>query len=51
MPREESRSWLECHALEGDSPVGVTSQVMRWSILSTVDRKFRGKLGGINPQG
>ena len=49
-PRAESGSCLEWHALEGDSPVCVTAQVMRGSILSTVPWNWCGKLGGINSQ-
>ncbi len=48
---ERSRSGLERPAVEGDSPVGVSSTVTRRGILSTVGWNSRGKLGVINPQG
>lgn len=50
MPLGGNRSGLERPALEGESPVGVTSKATRPSILSTVGWNSRGKLGVIYSQ-
>ncbi len=50
IPRAGSRSCLEWHAAEGESPVGVTAQDTRGRILSRMPWDWRPKLGVTNSQ-